>query len=132
MKAADPEQALYSGRFFGDDDRRRIAQVRRTPPGELADLQPRFRDPRLPDLLFRFRARNYAETLSEAETEEWEAFRTRRLTDPEGGGSITLDAYFRRIRELRTEPQAASKQDLLDELEAWGRKVSPRSTAAAP
>ena len=63
--AIDVDEDLYGG-FIGDADRRRLARLRALPPEDLATAVA-FDDPRLDELLFRFRARNFAHTLSEAE-----------------------------------------------------------------
>ena len=57
----DPEQQLYDG-FLGDRDRRLCEQVRTAEPEQLARDEWPFDDERLPELLFRYRARNFAET----------------------------------------------------------------------
>jgi exodeoxyribonuclease-1 len=54
----DPEQQLYDG-FIGDRDRRLCEQVRTADPAQLAQEQWPFDDERLPELLFRYRARNF-------------------------------------------------------------------------
>jgi exodeoxyribonuclease I len=121
----DPEQALYAG-FLGDADLALCEGVRAATPAELARRAPPFRDPRLATLLLRYRARHWPETLSTAEREDWEAYRRRRLTDPEGGGSITLSDYRARIAALRVErAQDAVALAILDRLEEWAGRIAP-------
>src|SRR5690349_18330833 len=76
----DPELALYGGGFLPDADKRLLARVRATPPNELGTRAFPFRDPRYPELLFRYRARNWPETLDAGEHARWESFRQARLT----------------------------------------------------
>jgi len=118
--APDPELALYAG-FLPDADRRLLREVRQAPPAELARRQFAFRDARYPELLFRYRARNWPDTLDSAEQARWQAFRRARLDGTNGLGGLDLEAYFRIIAALRTDPAAAGKGDLLDALESWGR-----------
>ena len=66
----DPEQQLYDG-FIGDRDRRLCERVRQVSAEQLASEVWPFGDVRLPELLFRYRARNFPHTLSAAETEQW-------------------------------------------------------------
>ncbi len=83
----DPEQQLYDG-FIGDRDRRLCEQVRQAEPEQLArDAWP-FDDARLPELLFRYRARNFPDTLSSEEQQRWQDFCQQRLSDPERGRPI--------------------------------------------
>lgn len=121
----DPDLALYRGGFFGDADRRRMEIVRATPPAELGDLHLPFDDPRLPEMLFRYRARSYPETLAPEERAQWRDYRRRRLTEPDGGGSITLDRYFGRIAELGAEPDPnGARGVLLQRLKAYGEELA--------
>lgn len=120
----DPELAIYAG-FAGDDDKRRFSEVRRTPPDGLAGGAIAFRDARYNELLFRYRARNFPETLDANERRRWEAFREQRLTTETAVTTLTLDQYFAEIAALRTESASVDHQlALLDQLEAWGRRLA--------
>ncbi len=117
----DPDRMLYGGGFFPDGDRRLMERIHRTPPGELAALQLPFADPRLPEMLFRYRARNYPETLSAAEAARWEAFRYRRLTEPGAGASICLEEYQAFIEERLAQPALADRdREILQQLLDYG------------
>lgn len=118
--ASDPELGLYGG-FLPDADRRLLAEVRATPPQQLTADRFAFRDPRYPELLFRYRARNWPETLSVQEHERWEAFRIDRLTRRSDLTTLTLDEYHAELTALRALPGAPLP--LLDELEAWGHEL---------
>lgn len=120
----DPELTLYSGGFISDADRRACEQVVRASPEQLASAPPRFVDPRLTTLLFRYRARNWPETLTPMEQDEWDAYRLMRLTDPIGGASLQLEAYETRLAELAAlHASDAAKLQILDALTAWGEQV---------
>jgi exodeoxyribonuclease-1 len=123
----DPELALYSG-FLPDADKRLLAEVRATPPEQLGGRAFPFRDPRYPELLFRYRARNWPDTLGADEQARWETFRQTRLTRPTALTARTLEDYFARIATLRRE--RPDQQALLDPLEAWGRELAPLSALA--
>lgn len=75
----DPDAMLYSGGFFGDHDRRLAEKVRRSQPQQLAADTFPFHDARLPELLFRYRARNFPDTLNAGEQERWRDYCRRRL-----------------------------------------------------
>ena len=64
----DVDLALYDG-FVSHSDYRTLEQARRHDPA-LSDLK-RLADRRLPELHFRFRARNYPETLTSNEMHRW-------------------------------------------------------------
>jgi len=121
--AEDPELALYGG-FLPDGDRPLLERVRATPPDQLNGHDFPFRDTRYPDLLFRYRARNWPDTLSAAEHARWETFRRERLTRDTAVTTLTLDAYFATIAAMRHAPECGGReQSLLDHLEAWGRDL---------
>jgi exodeoxyribonuclease-1 len=120
----DPELALYGGGFLPDADKKLLAQVRATPPAALGQRTFPFRDPRYPELLFRYRARNWPDSLDADERERWDAFCRARLTRPTPLTSLTLDDYFARLTELRSDPLAQDKLALLDQLQAWGEELT--------
>lgn len=126
----DPELALYSG-FLPDADKRLLREVRATPPEQLAQRAFAFRDPRYAELLFRYRARNWPETLTPDERERWEHFRIQRLTRPTPLTSLTLADYFEQLATLRNDPAQSDKFALLDQLQAWGEQLAAEAGIAA-
>ena len=92
IPSEDPEQQLYDG-FIGDRDRRLCEQVRTADPVQLAQEQWPFDDERLPELLFRYRARNFPETLNFEEQARWRLFCQQRLSTPECGAPNTLKSF---------------------------------------
>lgn len=114
--AEDPELGLY-GAFLPNADRALLADVRATPPGQLGTRSFPFRDPRYPELLFRYRARNWPETLDADEQARWEAFRLDRLTRRGPLTTLTFDEYTAELAAMRAMPDAPHA--LLDELDAW-------------
>jgi exodeoxyribonuclease-1 len=119
----DADASLYDG-FVADAEKRRLAEVRAAPPEQLGQREFGFRDPRLAELLFRYRARNWPETLSSAERRRWDDYRRRRLLADNGLSEAALPQYFEQIAALRAEHAGdGGKQVLLDQLEAWGREL---------
>lgn len=119
----DADAALYDG-FIGDGDKRKFAQVRGTLPEQLGHRDFGFQDPRLAELLFRYRARNWPDTLSAAEHERWNAYRRRRLIDDSGLSEATLGVFRTEIAALRAaHAEDGKKRELLDRLAAWGERI---------
>jgi len=113
----DPDQALYAG-FLSDADRARCERVRRTPPDRLARLVGEFEDARLPELLFRYRARNWPETLSAEERARWDGWRRKRAADPSSG--LTLADYRRQVARLAVDPALApDRRAVVSALADW-------------
>jgi exodeoxyribonuclease-1 len=116
----DPDQALYGGGFFSDGDRRLMEYVRTTPVAELADLNLDFNDGRLPEMLFRYRARNWPESLSADEKSRWDKFRLERLTNPQADVGITLDDYRARLARMMVSAELGERErGILSELADW-------------
>lgn len=117
-ETSDPDFMLYSGGFFSNDDRARMSLVRETPPDQLSGMELPFDDVRLPEMLFRYRARNYPETLTESEQERWEIFRMRRLNDEDCGVGFGLQQYNQVVEDLRREGDLKEKDiKILDKLQ---------------
>lgn len=95
----DPEQQLYDG-FIGDRDRRLCEQVRTVDPVQLGLEQWPFDDERLPELLFRYRARNFPDLLSSEEQERWQMFCRKRLSEPEWGAPNMLQGFVEAVAQL--------------------------------
>jgi exodeoxyribonuclease-1 len=122
----DPDTMLYDGGFLGDADRLTLDRLRSLNPWELDRARPVFQDPRLPEMLFRYRARNYPETLNADEAARWEAFRTRRLTVPGCGASIVRCEYEARLKELELLPNLSIRQrEIIASLWEYLREIAP-------
>lgn len=101
----DPEQQLYEG-FIDDRDRRLCEQVRALEPAQLSHGHWMFDDPRLPELLFRYRARNFPDTLNSEERQRWHGFCQQRLSDPRWGHRtrwVTLSRHASKPGRARTK-----------------------------
>ncbi|MDR0281006.1 MAG: exodeoxyribonuclease I [Paucimonas sp.] len=113
VASEDPEQQLYDG-FFGDRDRRMCEQVRLADPQQLATGRWMFDDPRLTDLLFRYRARNFPASLTEMEQVQWRTFCQQRLTDEAMGAPHTLAAFEDALAQAMAGAEGAQR-GLLEE-----------------
>lgn len=70
----DPDLMLYQGEFFSGEDRQVMAAIHDSEPDRLSGFRSQFRDPRLPEMLFRFQARNFATSLNEEESGRWDEY----------------------------------------------------------
>lgn len=111
---SDPEQQLYEG-FLGERDRRLCEQVRSFVPSSGSSGVPSFDDVRLPELHFRYRARNFPECLSAAEQLQWQEFCRQRLTAPEFGAPNTLDQFESSLQALL----ASASSNQMQLLQQW-------------
>ena len=120
--APDVDEDLYGG-FVGNADRRRLNQLRGLSPAELALSRTGFDDPRLEEILFRYRARNFVDTLTPEEAERWEAHRVARLLEGEGGAR-NVDQFF---AEIDTAAETADErgEELLGLLYEYAEAIAP-------
>ena len=75
----DPENQIYSGGFFNPRDRETMNRIIESPPNSLKNFSDQFDDPRLEELLFRYRCRNFPQVLEETELKLWRNFVKGRL-----------------------------------------------------
>ena len=118
----DVDEDLYGG-FVGNDDRRKLERLRRLSGEQLAGQRVAFDDARLEEILFRYRARNFSDTLSEQENERWVDHCSARLHEGAGGG-LTLAAFFERIDQLNEEADERG-QEILGALYDYAEQIAP-------
>jgi exodeoxyribonuclease-1 len=75
-------------------------------------------------MLFRYRARNWPATLSKNERQSWDEFRTDRIKNPGGGGSITLDDYRKRLAHMMVDSSLDERgRAILSQLADWPAEI---------
>ena len=127
-KTPDVDEDLYGG-FVPPEDRRQLQRLRELAPEVLAHKHPAFADARLQELLFRYRARNFAHTLTDEEKTSWLQHCSARLHEGQGGG-LTLAAYLQRIDELAetaAEQGDERAQTLLEALVDYAEGIAPEA-----
>lgn len=114
----DPDLMIYSGGFFSNADKGKMAKIRTLDPARLTAARPQFDDPRLAEMLFRYRARNWPENLDEEEARRWQAFRQASLMEP-------LAAYEARLADLESRPQTTARDlEILSQLREWSGELA--------
>ncbi len=117
-QAPDVDEDLYGG-FVGNADRRRLTQLRALDPAALARARTGFDDPRLAELLLRWRARNHPDTLTPDEAAQWQQHREAVLLAGEGGA--------RTLAQLQEVPLVARwRAEVLAEYPALAAQPSRR------
>lgn len=122
-ETTDPDQSLYGG-FLSNHDRRLCEQVLRSTAEELLALHPAFEDSRLPELLLRYRARNWPTSLSTEEKLRWDEYRRYRLTHADGGSSIILSEYRQQLSQMVIDPELTTeRRKVVDALLNWPDEI---------
>jgi exodeoxyribonuclease-1 len=94
------EEALYGGAFISDADYRQ-ANLAMDANGAPTGVTPKFKDARLTELWWRYRARFYPETLSANEQAQWQEWRAEQLLGINGEGG--MDAWTDELNQLASE-----------------------------
>ena len=103
---------------MNDRDKLRVETVRNASERELADFHPEFADERLTQLLLHYKARNFPKSLSDDESREWEAWRTKRIMGD-------LPGFMASLQRLAAGEPDDQKQFILQELQLWAESIMP-------
>ena len=122
-EVTDPDAQIYSGGFFSDADYGRMDRIRKSSPEELSQLNLTFDDARLPEMLFRYRARNFPASLNAEEKQRWHEYRKERFTDP-ALSPRTMNRFLSEIEELQCGDETTGAElVILEELLAYAEMV---------
>lgn len=125
--AGDPDFMLYEGGFFSDHDKREMSRLRATAPEALAETRFDFQDTRLPEMLFRYRARNYPETLDQHEQQRWRNFCVERLSRECGavGAGMGWQEFQQAMKRLQEERVEQHEINVLNALQEYAVRLLP-------
>ncbi|OHX15301.1 exodeoxyribonuclease I [Chromobacterium amazonense] len=107
-EAGDPldvDENLYGG-FVSNNDRKVLQKMRRLSAPQLAGEMALFEDPQLAELLFRYRARNFPDSLSDSEQRRWKQWCRERL-------AAALPGFQREMAELEASELPPEHRQLL-------------------
>lgn len=100
---SDPDLMIYSGGFFSNNDKAIMARIRQARPTELPEFDADFDDARLPEMLFRYRARNYPYTLSQEDAKLWQQYCRDKLNGVDTDDYLNLEGFTAKIAAMREE-----------------------------
>jgi exodeoxyribonuclease-1 len=119
-QTTDPDLMLYTGGFLSNHDRFLLGKVLEVPANKLPGHSWSFNDARLHTMVFRYRARNFPETLSLRETEAWEKDKCQRLFQPDDPRQLAYPDYLQLLQQGRQEHAGEARaMRILDALQAW-------------
>jgi exodeoxyribonuclease-1 len=115
----DPDASLYSGGFFSANDKRKMELIRTADPDALRVLSIPFEDSRLSEMLFRYRARNWPESLSENERALWRQYKYNRLVQSDNHAILNFNRFHEEMALCRAMNLSNEQKNLLNELETY-------------
>ena len=119
-KESDPDLMIYQG-FFNDNDKVLMETVRNTKPADLGRLDLPFHDNRLSELFFRYRARNFRETLTSNEMVRWNKYRNDKFKNNNLFQQFENDMKEAAIHVEKTESKNGSR--ILADLEEYADQI---------
>lgn len=128
--ASDPELALYAD-FIPDADRPLCERVRMAQGEALSSESFPFVDERLGELLFRYRARFFPESLTKNEQAEWREQVSGRLLRDDASDYQCLKGYFAVVEALLEERSSDEpSKALLQSMKEWGTELQQKYSQA--
>jgi len=104
---------LYAG-FFSFEDKKAFAKIHKTSAAKLADLNLSVTDKRFNELFFRYRARNFPETLNVDELQIWDEYKQ----------SIFDEDYFANLDSFSEQYKGdAQNTKIIDQLRQYAEMV---------
>lgn len=113
----DVDGSLYSGSFLSQSDKQRLKAIRGCDPQQLSDHGGFFDDPRLDEMLWRYQARNYPESLTPEHRIRWLEQCYDRLTD-ESAPWLSFNEFETAMNAAQWHENEAQLRESLEKYEA--------------
>ena len=120
---SDVDQQLYGG-FWSGADKQLMEQIHSASEQDLSDLVINFKDPRGDEMFFRFKARNYPDSLSADEHERWATHCHKSLMGQ--GPGLNFNDFSTALQHAALECQGdEGKMFILEELQLYAESIYP-------
>ena len=115
----DSDLGIYSG-FFSNDETNQAKVVHFQIEGnKLADFDYSRFSPRLKEMFFKIKARNFPYTLSPSEKNQWILYSKSRVLDPVIGAELTLDQFYKEVEDIRNSSLSKEDERVLKDIEDY-------------
>ena len=116
----DSDVMIYSGGFFSQAEKREMEVFHTVvKAGQLKSYSIETSSSRLKEMIFKIKARNFSESLSEAEKETWNNYIKKRLTENSLKAELTLNEYQSALSDARRKASNTMENIILDEIEEY-------------
>ena len=116
----DPDLQIYD-RFFPNEDKAVLEDIRNADPAVLSQLNITAKDPRIPEMLRRYIGRNHPHTLNEEGRRRWRGFCTSRILFPPVPEAADLGKYRKRLAAcMESDELEAAKKPIIKALREYG------------
>jgi exodeoxyribonuclease-1 len=115
----DSDLGIYNG-FFSNEETNQAKDVHfQIRANKLADFDYSGFSPRLKEMFFKLKARNFPYTLSPSEKIQWLQYSKSRVTDPKLGAELTLDLFYKEVDDIRKKPLSKEDERVLKDIEKY-------------
>jgi len=115
----DADQSLYDN-FISNEDREICYQIQHLSLEQMSFFRPNFEDRKLAKLFLNFKARNYPETLTKDEKEDWFEIVQSRVQSGENG-YLSFEQFNKSLNKLKKAD--TKKKKLWHELEEYANRL---------
>lgn len=124
-KTKDVDAGLYSG-FFDNQDKLTMNAIRSMSADDLSGQTFKFHDSRLDEMLFRYRARNYPDSLNEEEYARWQTHKITKLCQNSNPDVLDFQGFAQALEQaMLTHQNDATKLQALQELQWYAESIYP-------
>jgi len=115
----DVDQSLYDN-FISNKDRKICDEIQHLSVEQISSFKPNFEDRKLSKLFLNFKARNYPETLTEDEQEDWFEIVQSRIQSGENG-YLSFENFEKSLNRLKEADP--SRSNLWQQLEEYADRM---------
>lgn len=119
----DVDGSLYGGKFFSREDKQRFEHIRAASGEGLNKHFGYFEDTRLDEMLFRYKARNFPQSLSNEESIRWNEFCANKLNNVDAPW-LDLDGFDQLMADADWSKNASLQQALNEYVEQLRTRFS--------
>jgi exodeoxyribonuclease-1 len=115
----DVDLKIYDG-FLSKEENNEAKKIKRTQISQLDNIEIHLgSESKLHEMFFRYKARNYFESLDEPEKNKWLAFSIKKLTNKDGH-FLTFKKYKEELELLEETDLSPDQQNIVSELKKYG------------
>lgn len=119
----DSDLGIYNG-FFSPDEVKQAKEVHiQIKENKFASFDYSEYSPRLKEMIFKIKARNFPFTLSPDEQNKWLLYSRNRVLDSNIGAELTLDQYYQEVEELNKSELSKEDKRVLNDIEEFVSQI---------
>jgi exodeoxyribonuclease-1 len=118
-KDVDSDLTIYDGFFDPIEDLQRGFIHKRILSNQLENFKFPKHTPRIEEMFFKIKARNFSNTLNEEEYIRWKTYAKERVSNRSCGAELILDDFYKEISELYQQNLSSDDKAVIQEIEDY-------------